>query len=97
MKATIRTKLITIFSTLNVEDFNEVISLVKEARDRMGQITINTLAVGDAVSFNGRKFGVLKGHIIKINKTTAIVRLDSNTLGFGYQTWRVEASILKKI
>lgn len=95
MKPTTRTKLITLFSTIDAGDFHEAFVLLKEARGRIATTNIATLAVGDVVEFDaGRNRGVLVGTISKLNRTTALVMVPP--IGGGIPVrWKVGASLLR--
>ena len=100
MKATTRTKLITILSTVESRDFKEVYVLVAEARKRLAQNLITTFKVGDQVSFDAGRRGTLTGLIIKLNQTTAKVQIPRSTSlpdSFTPLTWRVAVVLLKKV
>lgn len=68
------------------DDINSIVEAVKMRRIQLTKQNVRKLAVGDSVSFNGRR-GYTKGVVKKINIKYVIV---DTTTG----SWRVPANML---
>ena len=85
------------YSELTKDELDIIARTVRQAQKRLGKDTVNTLNVGDTVSWSsGRrrgKFGnmTFTGEVRKVNKTR--VKVDSN----GYGIWNVPGSLLTKV
>ena len=85
------------YSELTKDELDIIARTVRQAQKRLGKDTVNTLNVGDTVSWSsGRrrgKFGnmTFTGEVRKVNKTR--VKVDSN----GYGIWNVPGSMLTKV
>ena len=76
---------------LDGDDLQKVINVVKMRRDQLHFQNAQSLRVGDAVSFTGRRGSILKGVVEKVKVKYILVR---TTLG---QRWNVPGSHLTKI
>ena len=85
------------YNELTKDELDIIARIVRQAQKRLGKDTVNTLNVGDTVSWSsGRKRGrfanmTFTGEIRKVNKTR--VKVDSN----GYGIWNVPGSMLTKV
>ena len=85
------------YNELTMDELNTMARVIRQAQKRLGKDTVNTLKVGDTVSWSsGRKRGrfanmTFTGEIRKVNKTR--VKVDSN----GYGIWNVPGSMLTKV
>ena len=76
---------------LNTDDLQKVINVVKMRRDQLHFQNAQSLRVGDAVSFKGRRNSILKGIVEKVKIKYILVRTTSGT------RWNVPGSHLTKI
>ena len=76
---------------LNADDLQKVINVVKMRRDQLHFQNAQSLRVGDAVSFTGRRGAILKGVVEKVKIKYILVRTTSGT------RWNVPGSHLTKI
>ena len=76
---------------LNGDDLQKVINVVKMRRDQLHFQNAQSLRVGDAVSFKGRRGSILKGVVEKVKIKYILVRTTSGT------RWNVPGSHLTKI
>ena len=76
---------------LNGDDLQKVINVVKMRRDQLHFQNAQSLRVGDAVSFKGRRNSILKGIVEKVKIKYILVRTTSGT------RWNVPGSHLTKI
>ena len=76
---------------LNKDDLQKIINAVKMRRNQLHFKDAQTLKVGDAVSFEGRRGATLKGVVEKVKIKYILVRTTSGT------RWNVPGSHLTKI
>jgi len=76
---------------LNADDLQKVINVVKMRRNHLHFKDAQSLKVGDAVSFEGRRGTTLKGVVEKVKIKYILVRTTSGT------RWNVPGSHLTKI
>ena len=76
---------------LNADDLQKVINVVKMRRNQLHFQNAQSLRVGDAVSFTGRRGSILKGVVEKVKVKYILVRTTSG------QRWNVPGSHLTKI
>ena len=76
---------------LNADDLQKIINAVKMRRNQLHFKDAQTLKVGDAVSFEGRRGATLKGTVEKVKIKYILVRTTSGT------RWNVPGSHLTKI
>ena len=76
---------------LNADDLQKVINVVKMRRNHLHFKNAQSLKVGDAVSFEGRRGATLKGVVEKVKIKYILVRTTSGT------RWNVPGSHLTKI
>ena len=74
-------------------ELNEMIRLIKQRRTTLAQMATNTVEVGDSVTFDAGRRGIITGTVLKINTKTVQVK-QTNGLGI---TWKVSANLLKKV
>ena len=74
----------------NTTNLNRVIDEVKQRRTSIGQIIKYELKPGDKVLVNGNKVGKEEGTIVKLNRTRAVVSIDSIK-------WNVPFSMIETI
>ena len=66
---------------MNGDDLQKVINVVKMRRDQLHFQNAQSLRIGDAVSFTGRRGAILKGVVEKVKVKYILVRTTSGTLG----------------
>tara|TARA_Y100001973_G_scaffold91460_1_gene140142 strand:+ start:289 stop:591 length:303 start_codon:yes stop_codon:yes gene_type:complete len=76
---------------MNGDDLQKVINVVKMRRDQLHFQNAQSLRIGDAVSFTGRRGAILKGVVEKVKVKYILVRTTSGT------RWNVPGSHLTKI
>ena len=76
---------------LNADDLQKVINVVKMRRNQLHFKDAQSFAIGDAVSFEGRRGATLKGVVEKVKVKYILVRTTSGT------RWNVPGSHLTKI
>ena len=74
----------------NTTHLNRVIDEVKQRRTSLGQQVKYKLVPGDKVLVNGNKVGKEEGTIVKLNRTRAVVSIDSIK-------WNVPFSMIETI
>tara|TARA_B100000123_G_C25604730_1_gene373017 strand:+ start:258 stop:560 length:303 start_codon:yes stop_codon:yes gene_type:complete len=76
---------------MNGDDLQKVINVVKMRRDQLHFQNAQSLRIGDAVSFTGRRGAILKGVVEKVKVKYILVRTTSGT------RWNVPGSHLTLI
>lgn len=77
---------------MNADELAQVIEAVKLRRTWLSRQTMRQIVVGDTVEFDaGRNRGMQRGRVTKVNRTTLAVLVG------GYTTWRVPASLVRKV
>ena len=71
-------------------DLNRIFDEVKQRRISLGRQVAYKLAIGDKVLVNGNKVGKEEGTIVKLNRTRAVVSIDSIK-------WNVPFSMIETI
>jgi hypothetical protein len=82
---------ITAIHKMDNDQLNAVIRAVKDRRTYLARLKANSFQVGNTVSFAARGMQVV-GTVTKVNTKTVAVKQNDN-----YTTWRVHASLLKKV
>jgi hypothetical protein len=77
---------------MNTDEINQVIHAIKLHRTHLARQKINTIRVGDVVSFAARSGMQVVGVVTKVNIKTVSVRQNNS-----FTTWRVHANLLKKV
>lgn len=79
--------------TADHETLNAIIAEIKARQRSMQQEIAVSFSVGEKVTFNAKRRGIVEGLITKINQKTVKVK-QTNGLG---TTWSVSPSLLKKV
>lgn len=82
---------ITAIHKMNTDELNQVIEAVKLQRNFLTRQKAVTFRVGDTVNFAARGMQVV-GVVTKVNTKTVAVKQNN-----AFTTWRVHASLLKKV
>ena len=82
---------VTAIHKMNTDELNQVIEAVKLQRNFLTRQKAVTFRVGDTVSFAARGMQVV-GVVTKVNTKTVAVKQNN-----AFTTWRVHASLLKKV
>jgi hypothetical protein len=87
------------FNELAMAELNTLATMINQAKKRRGKETVNTIDIGDTVSWmSGRTRGryaniKFTGKVIKINRT----RVKVASLGNGSGVWNVPGSMLTRV
>ncbi len=92
MKKLNQTTLKTI-RTADQETLNTIIAEIKARQRSMQKEIATNFTIGDKVTFNAKRRGIVEGLITKVNQKTIKVK-QTNGL---HTTWSVSPSLLKKV
>jgi len=87
---TVQTTIVAICN-MNNDELNQVVDAIKRQRTYLARQKAVTFQVGDTVSFAARGMQVV-GTVTKVNVKTVAVKQNNS-----FTTWRVHASLLKKV
>lgn len=82
---------ISLIHQMNSDELNQTVEAIKLRRTYLVRQTTAAIQVGDTVSFAARGMQVV-GTVTKVNTKTVAVKQNN-----AYTTWRVHASLLKKV
>ena len=82
---------VTAIRNMDSNELNQVVEAIKLRRTYLARQKAGTFQVGDTVSFAARGMQVV-GTVTKVNIKTVAVKQNN-----AYTTWRVHASLLKKV
>lgn len=72
------------------DELDQMVEAIKLRRTALSKAVVRAIAVGDTVEFIGRDNLPVTGTVTKVNRKTLLVKR-------GFTTWRVTASLCKKV
>jgi hypothetical protein len=79
------------------EGMNEVVELIKVQRARIARISAHRFSPGDAVEFDSKKAGLVRGTVLRLMKKNVLVEVEKKLSGGATYPieWTVHPTLLR--